>query len=306
MSLRTISLPIDDISIKQIQPSCNPLREKLEDIDSLCASISAVGLLQPIVVRAVQDHFEVVTGNRRLEACKRLRWKTIPCHVVELNEKESFELSLVENLERENLSPLEEARAFKKYVSDGGWGSLTELSVKIGRSPSYISKRIRLLSLPPEVIDRVFHQGKNSASIAEEFFSLETDEQIALSRTLDISMSSREVRKLAQKIRQSRSESDGRAQLETTWEIIHERQKLVARCIDQTISAFRLALVRLDNVLNKLNNQWVEKEILLQYRVSMHSQIDSLIRLRKKLVDPRRMPIDRPKTSKAGGNAVKY
>jgi ParB family transcriptional regulator, chromosome partitioning protein len=73
-----------------------------------------------------------VTGCRRYIACKYINWKKIPCHAVHLNDMQTFEIALVENIQRESLTPLEEAKSFKTYVLDKGWGSIYELSSKIG------------------------------------------------------------------------------------------------------------------------------------------------------------------------------
>ena len=92
--------------------------------------------------------FEVVAGNRRLEACKRLHWLKVPCLVRELSDKEAYEIGLIENIERETLTPIEEAKAFQMYVKEKGWGGVKALAEKIGRSEEYVSHKIALLSLP--------------------------------------------------------------------------------------------------------------------------------------------------------------
>ena len=80
MSLRSLSLPVDEVDIKQIKGSSNPLRVDLGDIEGLCSSINENGLLQPLIIRNHNGIFEVVAGNRRFEACRRLKWRkgTVP------------------------------------------------------------------------------------------------------------------------------------------------------------------------------------------------------------------------------------
>ncbi len=270
---------MDEIGIRQVRPSRDPLRQDLGDIESLCRSIEAVGLLQPIVVRSSGEHFEVVAGNRRLEACRRLGWRKIPCELVELTEKEAFEVALAENLDRRTLDPLEEARAFQSYVSRAGWGGTAELSRRIRRSPAYISKRIRLLSIDSEALEKLFRRRK-SPTLAEEMFMLGPEQQRQLAEEVERHpVSTREVRRLVKSIREaSCGPEEG-----SRWKAQEAKQRLVTRSVDQTISAFRLALSRIDAVIEKLEKEWVEKEILMQYRLSLHSQIDSLIHLRKKL-----------------------
>ena len=273
MSLKSMAVPVDEIDTKLIRASPHPLRQDMGDIDSLCRSIDDIGLLEPLVVRAVGNYFEVVAGNRRLEACRRLKWRKIPCQIVELTDKEAFEVALAENLDRKTLDPLEEARAFKRYVSHAGWGGVSELSRKIRRSPAYVSKRIRLLSMKPEVLEKLFRRRK-SPSLAEEILGLDPLKQSQIAEAVESGrMSTREVRQLV-KVMES----------PPSWKKEEDKQRLVGRSIDQTIAAFRLALSRIDGVIAKLDKEWVEKEVLMQYRLSLHSQIDSLIHLRKKLV----------------------
>src|SRR5208283_5157532 len=97
-------------------------RKTLSNLGSLIESIKENGLLQPIIVRLSGNKFEVVAGNRRLEACKRLHWLKIPGLVRELSDKEAYEIGLIENIERETLTPVEEAKAFQLYVKAKGWG----------------------------------------------------------------------------------------------------------------------------------------------------------------------------------------
>jgi len=287
MSLRLLSLPLDEVSIRLIRKPSNPLRTSLGDVGWLRSSISEVGLLHPIIIRNNHGSFEVVAGNRRLEACRQLKWRKIPCHIVELNEKEAFEFSLAENVARQSLDPLEEARAFKKYVAQSGWGGLSELSKRIGKSPSYVSKRISLLEMPEEVLEKIFRHRKN-VSTAEEILSLDIEDQLQIARTLETTpIPTHEVRRMVKTIKELKSTrmSDTLQEdtLGKTWKAQNDNQRFVARCIDQTVSALRLALVRMDTVLEKLESEWLEREMLMQYRISLHTQLDSLIRLKKKI-----------------------
>ncbi len=281
MSLDSLSLPVDDLNISEIRIS-NPIRTDIGNIEALSRSINQVGLLQPIIVRPLDNFFDLVAGHRRLEACKKLKWRKVPCHVVELSDKAAFEVALTENLDRKTLDPLEEARAFEKYVAMSGWGGLSELSKTIGFSPSYISKRIALLSLPHEVIDQIFRNGK-IPSLAEELLSLDSDNQMEVARAIENQgLSTRDVRKLVKTINLEKSQT-GREKSESLWAVQEDRSKLVGSCIDLTITALRLALSRMDIALEKLDKEWIEKEMISQYRLTLHDQIDSLIRLRKKL-----------------------
>ena len=131
-------------------------------------SIQRVGLLQPIIVRTnSSDNFEVVAGSRRLNACKSLGWRKITCHVVELDDKTAFEVSIIENIQRHSLNPIEEGIAFKKYVKKFGWGGISELAKKLSKSTSYICKRIKLTELPKDIIDLVSSEEINVSTVEE-------------------------------------------------------------------------------------------------------------------------------------------
>ena len=145
---------IQDIDTSRIRPPEKLLRST-HGLEELTGSIKQKGLLQPILVRTKETYFEIVAGNRRYQSCKALGWKKVACHVVELDDREAFEISLVENVQRKTLSPLEEARAFKLYVSDYGWGGVSSLAEKIGKSASYVTKRIKLLDLPSDMLESI-------------------------------------------------------------------------------------------------------------------------------------------------------
>src|SRR5215216_808317 len=96
------------------------------EVSTLSYSIAQKGLLQPIIVRPKEEYYEIIAGNRRFEACKSLGWRKITCHILDLTDKDAFEVSLTENIQRKSLNPLEEALAFKMYVKDFGWGGISD------------------------------------------------------------------------------------------------------------------------------------------------------------------------------------
>ena len=161
---------IENILIANIRVPSNNLRiSNRLNIEKIANSIRQHGLLQPLVVKPRSDHFEIVAGYRRFLACKSLHWKKIPCHIVNLDDMQTFEVAMVENIRRKSFTALEEANAFKIYVSDKGWGGVTELSNKIGRSQSSIIRRIGLLDLPEDVLDSI-KRSELSPSTAVELF----------------------------------------------------------------------------------------------------------------------------------------
>src|SRR5919198_3336277 len=105
---------VTEILMSRIQRSNFLLRDVNIALDQLQNSIALQGLLQPIIVRMVNaEGYEVVAGNRRFAACKQLGWKRIMCHVLELDDRDAFEVSLIDNLEHNTLNPVEEANAYK-------------------------------------------------------------------------------------------------------------------------------------------------------------------------------------------------
>ena len=165
-------LPLPIISPAQVQTRIYASLSQQESIDELSRSIKKHGLLQPIIVRPINRGFEIVAGHRRFQACKLLRWKTIPAMVKDVSDKDAFELQLVENIQRKTLDPIEEAQAFKLYVRDYGWGGVTYLAETIMKSEQYVSSRIQLLKLPQNVMGKV-KSGELKVSHAFELLSLE-------------------------------------------------------------------------------------------------------------------------------------
>ena len=122
---------IEDIDIYRIKQPPECYRSSSSNVSELASSIKLKGLLQPIIVRTKRDgYFEMVAGNRRLQACKMIGWRKIICHIVELDDKQAFEISLIENIHRKTLNPIEEAQAFRSYVNDLGWGGISDLAAK--------------------------------------------------------------------------------------------------------------------------------------------------------------------------------
>ncbi|MDE1852625.1 MAG: ParB/RepB/Spo0J family partition protein [Thaumarchaeota archaeon] len=148
---------ITHVRLGRLRP--NKLRLRVEDreIGALEESIARLGLLHPIVARRSEGGagLEVISGHRRLEALRRIGADSIPCKVLDVSDKESFELALAENLQRRALDPAEEAMAFRQYVDVYKWGARRTLAKKVGKSEEYIAHRMRLLELPGDVLAKV-------------------------------------------------------------------------------------------------------------------------------------------------------
>jgi ParB family chromosome partitioning protein len=279
---------MEGLEIKRITPARNALRSEMGSLDELAASISEKGLLEPIVVRFAPGGFEVVAGNRRLEACKMLGMRSIPCHIVDLDDREAFEVSLVENIQHETMNPIDEARAFKKYADEFGYGGITQLARKIGKSQGYISNRIRLLALPKGVRDDVIRR-RISPSVAQELVSLadgEAGEIVEIIHERHLSM--REVRRMVRRRRGlvpgelgelSASDLDARAP-----DLTELQAQMADRAIARALASMRMDSYRLGEVIDDVADQWVLSETLLPCRAVLNEQIDNLLRFRKKFL----------------------
>ena len=201
---------IEEIEIHRIKlPNLSFYGADRIDTPELADSIRRNGLLNPIIVRTRGDFFEIIAGCRRYNACRKLGLRKIICHVVELDDKSSFEVSLIENIQRRSLDPIEEARAFRSYVEDRGWGGLTELASKISKSTAYVCKRLSLLELPEELLKQV-SSNRLYPSTAEELIPLKDPNERHRIAGLVVKngYSSRQTRKLVRTRREERNSDD--------------------------------------------------------------------------------------------------
>jgi ParB family chromosome partitioning protein len=264
---------IEKIRIADIHLPSNNLRiSNRLNIEKIASSIKQHGLLHPIVVRPKLHYFEIVAGYRRFLACKSLLWKEIPCHVINLDEMQTFEIALVENIRRKSFTPLEEANAFKMYVSDHGWGSIAELSKKIGKSPSSIVRRIALLDLPDDVLEDI-KKLELSPSTAEELLPIKDPiKQSHLAKLIA-----------------RRHLTTIKARNLVKNETIHDNKNDNSRIRNQ-VQAFDKSIVVLKIALNKIATIMEEEkeknifihELLLYQRNILNDQIDVLIKSKSK------------------------
>jgi ParB family chromosome partitioning protein len=160
----TRRIPLDAIQFSPRNP-----RGGLPLVEELAESIHAYGLLQPIVLRPFGEGYEVVAGHRRLAAVRTLGWSDIPAVVRSADDGEAFLLTLVENLQRSDLSAREESRALETLVRERGW-STRQVAEAIKRSPAYVSKRLRVFEDP--VLAPLVLQSRLTISAAEELLTV--------------------------------------------------------------------------------------------------------------------------------------
>jgi ParB family chromosome partitioning protein len=186
-----------ELPIRELRISSNAIRDYYPlALTQLASSIKEKGLMQPIVVRPKKSYYEIVAGHRRFHACKFLHWTRVMCHVVEVDDKEAYELSLIENLQQKSMNPIEEGKAFRQYVKKFGWGGESDLARKIGKSQEYISRRIRLLDLPEEMQQEIM-RNRISVSLAQELFPLnDSESQEAIKFIEENQLNSKQTRQL--------------------------------------------------------------------------------------------------------------
>lgn len=140
------------IDINKIEANENQPRKIFDDekIEELAISIKENGLIQPIIVRKYNRGYQIVAGERRFRACKVAGLKTVPCVIKDINDKQVDTFAIIENIQRENLSPIEEASAYKTLIDTYDMNQ-TELANKVGKKQSTIANKLRLLKLSEDV-----------------------------------------------------------------------------------------------------------------------------------------------------------
>jgi ParB family chromosome partitioning protein len=167
---RTTEIPLDDI-----RPNPNNPREGLQGIDELADSIAQQGLLQPVLVRPDADEYELVHGERRLRAVESLGWDTIPSTVKELSDGEALEMAITENLQREDITEIAEARSYKQLIDEFDL-TQTEAADRLGVTQGHISNRLSLLDLPDTLQENILYkiltpwQAKEVARVWGEYY----------------------------------------------------------------------------------------------------------------------------------------
>lgn len=275
----------EQIEMKMVRPSQFSIRDKFNDhqeIESLIISIKEHGLLQPILIRPYQNSFEIVAGHRRFHACKSLRWRHIPCKIRELSDKQAFEIQITENIQRKSMSSLEEAEAFRKYVQDLGWGGVTELSRKIGKSEEYVSHRIQLLKLPQDIKEKIM-LNKLSISQALELTNLSHENIIQFSNhIIENELTIRQIRQVKTVFSKEKI-TEGNHIIK---DIINSKSAKTLKITKKTSLALKITLARLDNIIEEVQLTFEPEQstdiisFLMELRLKIHSLIDDTIRFK--------------------------
>lgn len=168
------------IDVNKIIPNKNQPRKIFDEnaLEELSESIKNYGVIQPITVRKIYDDiYEIVAGERRYKAVRMLNMETIPAVIIDVKEEDSAAMSLIENLQREDLDFIEEAMAFERLIEDFGL-SQTQLAQKLGKSQSTIANKMRILKLPQSVKEKL-REGNLTERHGRALLKIE-DEEILL------------------------------------------------------------------------------------------------------------------------------
>ena len=163
-----VELPIKDIKPNPFQPRKTVDPTALEE---LVSSIRQAGLLQPVVVRRANGAYELIAGERRLRACQQLGWERIPAVQRDADDRTLLTLALIENLQRDDLSPVDEARGYERLIAEFNLAQ-QDVADAVGRDRSTVANALRLLKLPEAVLD-MLHGGHLSVGHARALLALE-------------------------------------------------------------------------------------------------------------------------------------
>ena len=225
-----LRLKIDEIEPNRLQPRKNFDEDALQELSE---SIKQFGLIQPIVVKKQENYYEIVAGERRWRAARIAGLKEVPVIIKEYDERESMEIAIVENLQREDLNPIEEAQAYRRLIEEFGLKQ-DEAAQRVSKSRTAVTNAMRLLKLDERVQQMVIDD-MISGGHARTLLSIEDkDEQYTMAMLVfDNKMSVRETEKLVRSYLKKEEEQntvekkEDFSQMETIYHQLEERMKSV-------------------------------------------------------------------------------
>ena len=186
------------LPIEQLVPNLNQPRKHFstDELNSLASSIEDTGIIQPILVRRNKDVYEIVAGERRWRAAQIAKIHEVPVLIKELTDEEVVKISIIENIQRVDLNPIEEANSYKQLIQDFGY-TQDKVSASLGRSRSYIANSLRLLSLPESII-MFLKEGKLTSGHARALVGVKNSEFLAR-KIIEESLSVRDIENIVKK-----------------------------------------------------------------------------------------------------------
>lgn len=226
--------PVKQIKLSLVEPNRDQPRKKFseESLAELADSIKQYGIIQPLIVQDKKDYYEIIAGERRWRAAKIAGLKEVPVIVRDISQQEVMEISLIENIQRENLNPIEEALAYKRLLEEFNLKQ-DEVAKRVSKSRTAVTNSMRLLKLTEEVQQMVIDE-KLSMGHARCLVSIEDPEmqkKIAL-QVIDKNLNVRETEKLMKKWQKTKEAEKGKEEKEDTaliaiYENIAEQMKTI-------------------------------------------------------------------------------
>jgi ParB family chromosome partitioning protein len=282
--MKGIVQEIESHRIQLAQLGCCRIDPVKDHIDELALSIKRHGLLHPITIRTKNNSFEIVAGNRRFLACKKLGWRKIPSHIIELDDKEAFEVFLIENIHRKQLNPIEEGRAFKAYVVEFGWGGISELSNKISKSIPYISKRISMTDLPTELIIEIQCQNIHYSIAETLLYVKDKDVQLQIAKqAMADKLTVMEIKELIHQKDEKMYVKENEIDYLRLKDDITDIDLKAQNSFNKSITTLKIAARKFAQIIEDNEDNWILYEILMQHKSMLDNQIDILIKEKKKL-----------------------
>jgi len=270
---------VEPIEIRMIRPSKFPVRYNLPvnspELANLKFSIKEHGLLQPIIIRPLHHGFEIVAGHRRFTACRSLRWRFIPCKIRDLSDKQAYEIQLTENIQRKSMAPIEEAEAYQKYVNEYGWGGVSDLGKKIGKSEEYVSHRMQLLKLPDDVREKIIH---NDLSVSQALELTNVDASLKSEFVDEIVSNKLTIKQIRDMKKNIKPQSD---------KLIPDKKSKSLNLLKKSNLTLKIALSRIDDLIEDAHDIDPKQrtdmiKFLMGLRLQTHSMIDETIKFKKK------------------------
>ena len=211
------------LRMSDIEPNRSQPRQNFDEaaINELADSISQHGLIQPIIVRPIETGYQIVAGERRWRACRQLGMSEVPAIIKDFTDSETAQIALIENIQREDLNPIEEAAAFRALMDEYSM-TQEELSKAVGKSRSSIANSVRLLNLPEPLIE-MLRKKEISVGHAKAISAAETEEEM-ISLAKEAAAGRLTVRGIERLLSRTGQEADSKNKAETSQDKKEVRQ----------------------------------------------------------------------------------
>ncbi len=230
------------LKTSQLEPNKDQPRKKFDEeaIEELAQSIKQYGIIQPIIVCKKDDYYQIIAGERRWRAAKKAGIREVPVVVKEYTDKEIAEISLIENIQREDLNPIEEAKSYKRLIDEY---KLTqeELSERVSKSRTEIANKMRLLKLHDEV-QKMLISGALSAGHARALLGLESkkDQLKAANEIIEKSLSVRQTEDLVKKMNEPKKDKTAKGKETDSLEFVYrDLEKKLSDCLGTKVRISR-------------------------------------------------------------------